>query len=297
MIKIFSAATSLGSFNQGTELAPKVILDNGLKSALQKNSLQFELSGKIELINAELGENPKLRYHGALVEYNKNLYRDIIESSDAQDTVLCLGGDHSVSIGTMFASKLRHSDVVIVYIDAHPDCNGPDATPTGNIHGMPLATVLGDAIYADFDLPKYGYDEAFLIGIKDADISEQDYLKQNNIVYITMDDVEESGIAECLKQIKTQIAGRPTHVSLDIDSIDLTEAPGTGIINRGGFSYREISYLCRHLASEQIIAVDVVEVNPKRDIEHKTAQLASELAINLLGGEWSAYQQYLSSKH
>lgn len=297
MIKIFSAATSLGSYNQGTELAPKAILSNSLEEALKKNNLNYELSGELELFEAALGDNPKLRYHKALVEYNNQLYKDIVDCSSAQDTILCLGGDHSISIATMFASKLRHNDTIIVYIDAHPDCNGPDATPTGNIHGMPLATVLGDAIYSDFNLPKFTYDEAFLIGIKDADTGEQDYLKQNKILHITMDEVTEHGIAECLKQLRTKIAGRPTHVSLDIDSIDMSEAPGTGIINKGGFSFREISYLCRYLSDEQIVGIDVVEVNPGRDIDDRTVHLASELAVNLLGGEWSAYNQYLSAKH
>ena len=112
-----------------------------------------------------------------------------------------------------------------------------------------------------------------------------------------MDEVTEHGIAECLKQLRTKIAGRPTHVSLDIDSIDMSEAPGTGIINKGGFSFREISYLCRYLSDEQIVGIDVVEVNPGRDIDDRTVHLASELAVNLLGGEWSAYNQYLSAKH
>lgn len=297
MIKIFSAATSLGSFNEGTELAPKEIIKTSLKAALEQNSLEYELMKPLELFEAEIGKNPRLRYHQALIDYNQKLYADIIEGSNADDVVVCLGGDHSVSIGTMFASKLRHSEAVIVYIDAHPDCNGPDATPTGNIHGMPLATVLGDALYSDFGLPQYAYDEAFLIGIKDADISEQDYLKQNKILNISMDQVIEQGIAESLKHISDQIADRSIHVSLDIDSIDMSEAPGTGIINKGGFSFREISYLCRHLARESIVGIDIVEVNPERDEKSKTVHLASELAINLMGGEWSAYTRYLSSKH
>lgn len=297
MIKIFSAATSLGSFNNGTELAPKEIINTSLKAALHENSLQFELAKPLELLEAELGRNSKLRYYRALIDYNQKLYADIIDGSNAEDVVVCLGGDHSVSIATMFASKLRHSDTVIVYIDAHPDCNGPDDTPTGNIHGMPLATVLGDSLYADFELPKYGYDEAYLIGIKDADISEQEYLMNNKILNISIDQIIERGIAESFEHIKKQIANRPVHVSLDIDSIDMSEAPGTGIINKGGLSFREISYLCRHLAKENIIGIDVVEVNPERDEKSKTVHLAAELATNLLGGEWSAYKRYLSSKH
>lgn len=297
MIKIFSAATSLGSFNKGTELAPREIINSSLKPALDKNNLRYEFMKPLELIEAELGSNPKLRYHQALVDFNQKLYSSIVDSSSADDVIICLGGDHSVSIATMFVSKLRYSDAVVVYIDAHPDCNGPSSTPTGNIHGMSLATVLGDAIYDDFNLPKYNYDEVFLVGIKDVDLSEQDYLKQNDIFNISIDQVIERGIAESFELIHDQIADRPVHVSLDIDSIDVSEAPGTGIINKGGFSFREISYLCRHLANENIVGIDVVEVNPERDEKNKTVHLASELAINLLGGEWSMYNRYLSNKH
>ena len=112
-----------------------------------------------------------------------------------------------------------------------------------------------------------------------------------------MDEVIEKGIAQCLNRIAKQVAGRPVHVSLDIDSIDTSEAPGTGIINKGGFSYREISYLCRHLSKQDIVAIDIVEVNPKKDIDSKTVHLASELCVNLLGGEWSPYSRYIAAKH
>lgn len=297
MIKIFSAATCLGSFNYGTELAPREIIKNSLKPALEKNNFKYQLLPIQELLEANLGDNPKLRYHEALVDYNQKLYSSIIDTSGVDDIVLCLGGDHSISIATMFATKLRFADAVIVYIDAHPDCNGPDKTPTGNIHGMSLATVLGDSLYSNFSLPKYSYDEAYLIGIKDADKSEVEYLDNNQILNISMDRVIEEGIAASLQLIQKKISGRPVHVSLDIDSIDLSEAPGTGIINKGGFSFREVSYLCRHLAAENIIGIDVVEVNPERDMESKTTHLAAELSINLLGGKWSAYTRYLSAKH
>lgn len=297
MIKIYSAATSLGSFNQGTELAPRAIVHQNLVPALKKNRLKYDIQESIELFSAGLGSNSKLRYHQALVDYNRRFYRQIIESTTADDLALTVGGDHSVAIATMFASKLRHSDAVVVYIDAHPDCSSPDTTLTGNIHGMSLATVLGDAIYRDFEYPSFGYNEVFLIGIKDADKDEADYLNDNSIFYIAMDNIIERGIAECLKEVKSRLAGRPVHVSLDIDSIDSLSAPGTGIINKGGLSFREISYLCRHLSTENIIAIDIVEVNPSRDIDSKTQHLATELAVNLLKGEWSEYMRYLLEKH
>ncbi len=296
MVKIYSARTCLGSFNQGTELAPKEILGRSLMSGLAKNAIQFQLGASEELLRADKGHAVNAHYRLALVEFNKSLYKKIIKLTGSTDIALTLGGDHAISIATMFATKKRHSDCVVVYIDAHPDCNNPQSSPTGNIHGMPLATVLGDSLYSDFKLPKYRYDEVFTIGIKDADQFERHYIKKNNILCVSMDEIIKKGIAPALKKIKQQISGRPVHVSLDIDSIDVSEAPGTGIINKGGLSYREVSYLCRNL-QEKIVAIDLVEVNPTRDIADKTMHLSAELAINLLGGQWSVYDRYLDAKH
>ncbi|MSR68458.1 hypothetical protein EXS66_01570 [Candidatus Saccharibacteria bacterium] len=297
MVKIYSARTCLGSFNKGTELAPKEILGRSLMSGLAKNAIQSQLGATEELLRADKGDAVNAHYRSALVEFNKSLYKKIIKSTSSTDIALTLGGDHAISIATMFATKKRHSDCVVVYIDAHPDCNEPQSSPTGNIHGMPLATVLGDSLYSDFKLPKYRYDEVFMMGIKDADKFERRYIKKNNILCVLMDEIIEKGIAAALKKIKQQISGRPVHVSLDIDSIDVSEAPGTGIINKGGLSYREVSYLCRNLAQEKIVAIDLVEVNPTRDIADKTINLSAELIINLLGGQWSVYDRYLDAKH
>lgn len=297
MLKIAQAATSLGSFNKGSETAPKAILDTTLIAGLEKNKLKYSV---LEPVTAMAQNDPsepeKLRYHQELIDFNMHLYEQILSAASLDDTVLTLGGDHSISIGSMFASKNRNPQTCIVYIDAHPDCNNPTDTPTGNIHGMPLSTVLGDALYSDFKLAKFNYDEVFIIAAKDIDEAELKYLKTNNINFYSMDNIIEQGVASILDEVTQKINNRPVHVSLDIDSIDSSEAPGTGIVNKGGLSYREVSYLCRHLSKQKIIALDCVEVNPKRDIDNKTVLLAGDLIVSLLGGEWSPYTQYLQTK-
>ncbi len=293
MLKIVQAATSLGSFNKGSEKAPATILDTTLRSGLKKNMFEFSELEPVTAIEETNNSNKKLRNLDSLISFNKTLFEQITSSADNKDIVLTLGGDHSISIGTLFASKARNPQTCIVYIDAHPDCSNPIDSPTGNIHGMPLSTVLGDALWVDFELPKYQYNEVFIIGAKDIDEAEYRYMQAHNITCYTIDDIIRHGIAKIVDEIRQKVASRPLHISLDIDSIDSSEAPGTGIVNRGGLSYREVSYLCRELSKEDIIALDCVEVNPERDINNKTVLLSGDLCVSLLGGDWSPYTQYL----
>lgn len=291
MLKIFPAETSLGSSNPGTEKAPSLIVKKSLASGLKHNGIGFALQEPIRSKSGNKKEWP--HNHSSLVEFNHRLYQEIINKCGLNDIALTLGGDHSVGAGSLFATKLRFEDAVVVYIDAHPDCTGPKTSLSGNMHGMQLATVMGDSLYGDFNYPSYDYKEVFLLGIKDIDPAERDYLHTNHILHVHMDEIIETGIAAALTKISKHIGNKPLHVSLDIDSIDVTEAPGTGIINKGGLSYREISYVARHLANHNIVAIDLVEVNPLRDHDDKTIKLGSELIINLLGGEWSPYTQYM----
>lgn len=294
MLKIFPAATCLGSSNPGTEKAPALIVKKSLSAGLRHNGIGFVVQEPTKAKSGDKKEWP--HNHSALVDFNRRLYKEIVSTCDLQDIALTLGGDHSVSAGSMFATKLRFDDAVVAYIDAHPDCTSPKTSLSGNIHGMQLATVMGDSLYNDFNYPSYDYKEVFLIGIKDVDPAEREYMHSNHILHVHMDEIIETGIAAALGKISKHVGNKPLHVSLDIDSIDVTEAPGTGIINKGGLSYREISYVARRLAQHNVVAIDLVEVNPERDQDDKTIKLGSELIVNLLGGEWSPYTQYMMSR-
>ncbi|MBI2798087.1 arginase [Candidatus Saccharibacteria bacterium] len=292
MLKIISAPTSLGSSSPGAEKAPAVILGTSLRDGLTHNHIEFLELQPVE--ERKLKDSSRLKNYSSVIDFNKRLYKQAVGEVGSKDTMLTIGGDHSVSYGSFFASKQLWPKGCIVYIDAHPDCLGPDTTQSRNLHGLQLATAMGDSLYSDFKLKKFGYDEVFLIGIKDIDPPEQEYLDTKKITYFTMDDVISLGIAEVMAKVLHTIGDRPVHVSLDIDGIDVAEAPGTGIINTGGLSYREASYICRYLAKHKIRAIDLVEVNPDRDVNNKTVQLGSELVVALLGGQWTAYNQYMA---
>lgn len=292
MLKIIKAGTSLGSFNKGSELAPDVILKNGLKQAFKANKIDFKIIGEIE----KQGDK-SLNDLDYLKLINKQIYQFATGKVIKNDQLLTLGGDHSMAIGSMFASKKLEPDSKILYIDAHPDCNDTKNSPTGNIHGMSLSTVLGDSLYQEYRQAKYNYTDVVILGAKDIDDSERRYIKKNKIKMFEIGDVIEKGISEVLNRSLDYLGDNPLHISLDIDSIDKLNAPGTGIKNQGGLTYREIKYVCEKLSKKNIRSIDVVEVNPKLDQKNKTIDLAIELIITLLGGHWSPYDLYLSRKH
>ncbi|MBI3633314.1 MAG: arginase [Candidatus Vogelbacteria bacterium] len=297
MIKIIKAKTSLGSNNHGTELAPDTLFRAGLESVLKENSLQFE-EVAVTSKNYSEQKNGYTKNLNQIVRLNKNIFNETLSGLKSGKKTILLGGDHSTAIGSMFATKKFNNRSVVVYIDAHPDLQSPETSKTGNAHGMPLATVLGDSLYPHFtEYKPFKKSEVLLIGIKDIDPAESEYIKKNKIKSLPMEHTTQFGIGATVDELLKWVDKRPVHLSLDIDSIDHEYAPGTGIINKGGFTYREIKYLCKRLSSTNILSIDVVEVNPKKDVGTKTIDLTIELIVNLLGGEWSPYQQYINSSN
>lgn len=296
MLKIIKAETSLGSDNKGTEQAPEVLLRSGLVDALKHHKINHEIlkSPKITRLS-ETKDKSHVKNHAALTLLNRSIYEMALTSPASKDKILLLGGDHSMSIGSMFATKKSHPNAVLIYIDAHPDCNNPDSSPSGNMHGMSLSTVLGDSLYDDYKFKKYKYNEVVIIGAKDIDPYERHYLKEKKIKVHTIEDIVSDGIGKIMKSVLKFAEGKPVHISLDIDCVDVSEAPGTGIINKGGLTYREIKYVTERLSTLDTKSIDLMEINPKKDKEDKTIALGIELILNLLGGKWSPYEKYLEN--
>lgn len=290
MVKIIKASTSGGSLNRGAELSPDYLLSHGLESAFKKSGIEYEILDDINLARPN-----KLNDLNFLRDFNNQIYQLALNNIKNDDILLTIGGDHSISIGSMFATKKLFSNAKIIYIDAHPDCNDLNHTPTGNIHGMSLSTVMGDGLYDKFKLPKYSYEECVIFGAKDIDDFEAQYIYKNKIRSITIQDILHNGIGRSVDDLLDFAGDYSLHISLDVDSIDQMFAPATGISNQGGLTYREIKYICQKLASKKICSIDLVEFNPKLDIDDKTLNLSIELILTLLKKDWSNYQNYLSS--
>lgn len=291
LITILQAGTSLGSFSQGVEDGPKAMLAEGLVEALEGAGYEVYVAPPIQ---APIIEHKRrdVREFGRLVPWLQAL-RQQASKSAASGRVLTLGGDHSIALASLLATKQQHPRAVCIYIDAHPDCNTPETSPTANLHGMPLTVATGEWLTEYFPGPYWQPAEICMIGIKDIDPAESAWLQRHGVLHFTMDDVIEQGIGTVMARVRSWINGRPVHVSYDIDGIDGEYAPGTGIVNSGGLTRREATYLARQFGKMHPVAVDLVEVNPHRDQASMTVRLGVELAVQLMGGSCSAYDTYL----
>jgi arginase len=207
---------------------------------------------------------------------------------------LVLGGDHSVAVGTVTGVarhfRARSERIGLIWLDAHADMNTPDSSPSGNVHGMPLACILGDGPDALVNLggfrPKVDPRNTVIVGLRDVDFTEKPHVRDSGVRAFTMRDIDERGLRAVMEEA-LRIAGDGTagiHCSLDMDFCDPADAPGVGTPVRGGATYREA-----HLAMEMIcdsrrmVSLEVVEVNPVIDERNRTADFAVELVMSGLG--------------
>jgi len=207
---------------------------------------------------------------------------------------LVIGGDHSLAVGSVAASaefaRQRGKPVGLLWVDAHGDMNTPSTTTSGNVHGMPLAAILGKDLPELAGIggvaPKVDPQHTVLIGVRNLDAREKEQVRSSGIHVFTIKDVDTAGIAAVMEQA-LRIAGSGTggiHVSFDLDVCDPTIAPGVGTAVKGGLDYREAHMVMEMVAdSERLLALDLVEVNPTLDLKNATAELAAELALSALG--------------
>jgi len=234
------------------------------------------------------------RYLPQIAQTCRRLARTVEQAAAAGQMPLVLGGDHSVAVGTVSGVaqhfRKRKGRIGLIWIDAHPDMNTPQTSPSGNVHGMPLACCVGMGPRPLTHLygyaPKVDPKNVALIGLRDVDSLEKPHVKRSGVRAFTMRDIDERGMRAVMAEA-IEIAGAGTegfHVSLDMDSLDPQEAPGVGTPVRGGLNYREA-----HLAMEMIcdaarmVSLEVVEVNPVIDEANRTALLAVELVMSALG--------------
>ncbi len=214
-----------------------------------------------------------------------------VRDAAAQGAVpLVLGGDHSVALGTLTGLSLAAGQPGgVLWIDAHGDLNRPETSPTGNVHGMPLAAALGLAgeAFEHRSLPLPAVDPArvALVGTRELDPGESELLRSAGIRAFTMSEIDRIGIERAVTEALARVAGPGfVHLSLDMDALDPDEAPGVGTPVRGGLTYREAHLACELVAESALVAsVEVVEVNPILDRENATAETAVELVASALG--------------
>ena len=235
--------------------------------------------------------DPSARYLESVVRDSESLATVVAAAVRAGSFPLVIGGDHSVAVGTMGGVAAVEPRQGLLWIDAHADYNTPESSPSGNIHGMPVAAILGDGPESLVGVagvsPKALDDHTVIIGLRSVDSAESERLHASNITYFTMHDVDLRGIQSILKEsVAVLTAGGVdnVHLSFDADAIDPRHAPGTGTPVIGGFTYRESHLMMELLAETDIItSAEFTEVNPILDDQNQTAELIVELIGSLAG--------------
>ncbi len=295
-IAVIGVPLDLGAGRRGVDMGPSAMRVAGLHQRLGVLGYQVEDLGNVPVHQAEsLPEGPaRSRYLPQIADTCRRLAR-LVEKAAAQGKVpLVLGGDHSVAVGSVSGMsrtlRKQKQSLGLIWIDAHADMNTPETSPSGNVHGMPLACLIGQGPRALTHIygyaPKVDPKHVALVGVREVDQLEKPHVKDSGVRAFTMRDIDERGLRAVIEDA-IQIASAGTggfHVSLDMDSVDPREAPGVGTPVRGGLTYREA-----HLAMEivcdsgRMTSMDVVEVNPVIDEANRTAVLAVELIMSAMG--------------
>jgi len=282
----------LGADRRGVDIGTSAIRYADLNHKLRSLGHHVRDMGNLPVPQPEsqpLG-NPKLKYLEPIVLVCEELAGTVTSILQEGDFPLVLGGDHSIALGSVSGVANAHKNIGVLWIDAHADFNTDETTPSGNIHGMILASLagLGNSSLTNVGgwSPKVHTESIVIVGARDLDAGEKELLRTHSIHVFTMSDIDQLGISEVMRQALT-IAGQNNdgiHLSLDMDGLDPREAPGVGTPVRGGLSYRE-AHLAMELIADtgKLLSMDVVEVNPILDRENATALLAVELVLSALG--------------
>ncbi len=296
-IRILGVPLDLGQSRRGVDMGPSAVRVAGLEARLEALGHVVTDGGNVPVAIAETraaGE-PNAKYIKEISETCERVAGIVLQTLEEGITPLLLGGDHSVAAGSVSGLaefyRRRNQKVGLLWIDAHSDINTPETSPSGNVHGMPLAALLGlglEPLSSIFDWqPKIDPQNTVLIGVRDVDATEKENIRRAGISEVyTMRDIDERGMRTVMEEA-LRAAGRGTagyHVSLDMDWIDPEDAPGVGTPVRGGATYREAHLAMEILADHgRLLSFEVVEVNPVIDEHNRTAELAVELICSAFG--------------
>lgn len=295
-IEIIGAATAFGQPKLGVDLGPDAVRYAGLVRTLESLGNDIKDSGNVrtvEVIDVDKHSKDKednLRNFNEVKEYSIALAAKVDSAIQDDRIPLIIGGDHSLSIGSISGVTKHYDNLGVIWYDAHGDLNDSKTSPSGNIHGMPLSSLLGeghDALVNIYhDGAKLKKENIVLIGVRDLDEGEKTYINEHNIKVYTATDVSRKGIekvmSEALEYLEEKVDG--IHVSLDVDALDPIYTPGTGTPVSGGVSLLDTQIAMEMISnSQKLVSMDLVEVNPLLDDNNRTAELAVEIAASMFG--------------
>ena len=290
-IEIIGVPLDLGASRRGTDAGPSALRVAGLGKSLERMGHSISRESDVAVPSREASEPGKesIRFKSEILVACQSLAEKTKAALTRGDTPLVIGGDHSLAMGSIAGVssyfEQNNNDIGLLWFDAHADLNIPDITPSGNVHGMPLAHLLG---YGDNDFrhimgpkPKIKPENVVLIGVRDIDHAEAELLKRSGIKVFSMRDIDELGMGqvstEAIDIVTRNTAG--FHVSFDVDGCDPDVIPGSGTLVAGGVSFREAHLLLEKCAdTELMVSMDMVELNPFLDNKN----ISAERAVNLI---------------
>ena len=295
-VHLIGVPLDLGGGRRGVDMGPSAFRIAGIgdqiaalgRTVIDKGNLPTPIP------ETQRPADKKKKYIRDIAKVCQKLYQTALASLDEGALPIVLGGDHSLAAGSVAASAewLRRTSAQplgLIWVDAHGDMNTPATTESGNVHGMPLAALLGQEpaeLASIGSTPSVRPLNTVLVGIRNLDQREKEQIKASGVHVFTMKDIDRDGIAKVAERA-IELASEGTggiHVSFDMDVCDPLIAPGVGTPVKGGFDYREAHMIMELVAdSSRLVALDLVEVNPTLDIRNATAEFATELALSALG--------------
>ena len=294
IVHVLGVPMDLGSGRRGVDMGPSAIRIAGLEERLRELGHTVVDEGDLDIKNIEelkVGD-PRARFLPEIARASRLVCTKVAKIVERGEFPLVLGGDHSISVGTVsgIATALGEKKVGLLWVDAHGDINTPDTSPSGNIHGMPVASLLGEG---PAELTGIGGEgrkvdprNVALVGIRSLDDGEKARLKRFGVQVHTMSDIDRHGIHRIMKKALSRVtAGTDhVHVSFDLDAVDPTVAPGVGTPVKGGLDYREAHLILELLHDSGVMrSLELVEVNPILDDRNSSALFAVELVQSAFG--------------
>jgi arginase len=288
-VAVIGAGLDLGAGRRGVDMGPSAIRYAGLQERIERLGRVCVDWGDVSAGLPEATEvgDPLARYLESIKRSCGRVAALVSEARESGYLPLVLGGDHSIAIGTLGGLARAHGPGAVLWVDAHGDLNRPETSPTGNVHGMPLAAAFGAAgdAFVDDAWPTPSIERAALVGIRSLDDGERMLIRQLDVRVYTMSDVDRGGLERAMSDALSFLSGASfVHVSLDLDVVDPMIAPGVGTPVPGGLSYREAHLVAELVAESGLLdSLELVEVNPVLDRANETGLLAVELAASALG--------------
>lgn len=295
-IYMLGVPLDLGAGRRGVDMGPSALRIARLNRRIAELGYVVDDGGDMPaaIPETQAAGDLRARYLNQIVEVCEALSDHVKQSMEDGRFPLILGGDHSVAMGTIAGAsryyRQRGERMGLMWVDAHTDMNTPETTPSGNVHGMPLAVSLGygapELTHLGGYVPKIQAEDTVLIGVRSIDEAEKQRVRDTGVSVFTMRDIDEQGMSaiihEALHIVMRKTAG--FHVSFDVDALDPGLAPGVGTPVSGGLTYREAHLLMEHIAdSGRLTSLEAVEINPIIDTANTTAEVAVGLLLSALG--------------